>query len=840
MEVERRRLFDRIDAGARGAFVIAPPGYGKSIVLRQWCARSEQPTAWLSLDRLDERRLRFWTRVVHALRSVAPAIDDEPALLLNERPDDLVFLEALVDQLERIPEPVALVLDGLPARVDAEVLDGMTILVEHAADRLGLLVAASYDPPLPLARWRLAGWVSELRARDLAFDDDEALEVAAGRGSSELDRNWVVGLNRRVEGWPLAFHLGLVSASDRPTTGTGPAAADTGPTVRHVADVLVNDVLDRMPPDLRQAALDVSVVDAIDPELAATLIGPLAATSITDLERRLLLLDRDIARDVARHDVRRFHSLVRELLEGELRWSDPARWADCHRRAAAVYEARGDLRAAHHHLSEIGDTAAAARLVVTPVLELLDAGDTAGLRRLVGTLPRQLTVDDPSLAQDLALACFLGQDRRQAARWAQLAESLTEGTPSSRRATAAVLGLLALYDGDLSGAVLEVERFETAGTPGPATASSSIVQRFPLVAARVAIECRHLDAARAWFERASVGEAPPVHRHVTVPAIEAWIALAAGRLERARELVRTACAWAAEQGLTSHHGVLEAFATAAWCELGAGEVAAANEHAGAARDIAHLQGYDWNRLRAGTVAAAVRLELDGPDGALALVDDVRASLDRPHSDAAGALTLVEARIELRRARLDEVDRLLAGLDPFPPVRIVAASAAIARGDPGVVIDLLADRGGWPTQERLAAEVLAAATMASSTRGATVRAAVEEGARTGWVIPFVGHGPVVDTMLLELPLERLHPALAPLLRRIPHRPSATPVALVEPLTPREQTIVELLPSHLSYAEIGARLYLSVNTVKSNLKTVYRKLGVTSRSEAVDAARAAGML
>ena len=116
-------------------------------------------------------------------------------------------------------------------------------------------------------------------------------------------------------------------------------------------------------------------------------------------------------------------------------------------------------------------------------------------------------------------------------------------------------------------------------------------------------------------------------------------------------------------------------------------------------------------------------------------------------------------------------------------------------------------------------------------GAELEEALAEGAATGWVQPFLGHGPAVTAELSRLPLDDLHPALADVLRPAAAPQGRTP--LVEQLTPRERTVLELLPTHFSYAQIGEHLFLSVNTVKSNLKSLYRKLGVSSRSEAVGA-------
>ena len=106
-----------------------------------------------------------------------------------------------------------------------------------------------------------------------------------------------------------------------------------------------------------------------------------------------------------------------------------------------------------------------------------------------------------------------------------------------------------------------------------------------------------------------------------------------------------------------------------------------------------------------------------------------------------------------------------------------------------------------------------------------------------MLPFLGHGQAIEDFIAAQPLARLHPKLLAALSA--RRAGAPPTELRAELTPRELTILHLLPTHLSYAEIAARLYLSVNTVKTNLKSLYRKLGAASRSEAVDTATRAGI-
>ena len=168
----------------------------------------------------------------------------------------------------------------------------------------------------------------------------------------------------------------------------------------------------------------------------------------------------------------------------------------------------------------------------------------------------------------------------------------------------------------------------------------------------------------------------------------------------------------------------------------------------------------------------------------------------------------------------------------PAAQVVRAALALETHDDAAVGGLTEERPTWLAAERLAADVLVAC--ADGCRSG-LRAAIDSGRAMGLVGPFLGLGRRAAAELRSLPLEELHPALARALQHTVLAGSAP--ALIEPLTERELTIVELLPTHLSYAEIGTRLALSVNTVKSNLKAVYRKLDVSSRSEAVAAARAA---
>ena len=152
---------------------------------------------------------------------------------------------------------------------------------------------------------------------------------------------------------------------------------------------------------------------------------------------------------------------------------------------------------------------------------------------------------------------------------------------------------------------------------------------------------------------------------------------------------------------------------------------------------------------------------------------------------------------------------------------------------------MTSRTTWPPPLRLEAEVLLATT--GSPRPQALLAALQLGAAGGWVAPFLPHMTRIQQIIDGPSIGLEHPLLVVAAAGLQRTTAgaADPLAATS-LTAREQSLLEFLPSHLSYAQIAARTFLSVNTVKSNLKSIYRKLGVASRAEAVELARQAGLI
>jgi LuxR family maltose regulon positive regulatory protein len=179
--VPRTRLAKRLEraAEAKLTLVSAPAGFGKTTLLAAWLARppGEHPTAWLSLDERDNNPASFWSYVIAALQTVAPAVGQTAlSLLQSSQPPIDVFLSTLINDLNALPNDIVLVLDDYHVVDNRQVHDGLAFLLDHLPQQLHLVIATRVDPALPLPRLRARGDLVEIRAADLRFEPDEAKE----------------------------------------------------------------------------------------------------------------------------------------------------------------------------------------------------------------------------------------------------------------------------------------------------------------------------------------------------------------------------------------------------------------------------------------------------------------------------------------------------------------------------------------------------------------------------------------------------------------------------------------------------------------------------------------
>src|SRR5687768_4007804 len=273
--VLRPRLIERLNQGLHRKLTLisAPAGFGKTTLLSAWAAECDRPVAWLSLDDGDSDPTRFLLYLVAALQTVAPTIGEGILRVLQspQPPPIDAILTTLLNDIAALPDPFILVLDDYHA-IDAQPVDqALTFLVEHLPPQLHLVIATREDPPLPLARLRVRGQLSELRAADLRFTASEAADFLKGVMDLDLSVQDIALLETRTEGWIAGLQLAALSMQGRSDTA-GFIQAFTG-SHRFVLDYLVEEVLQHQPEHVRCFLSQTALLDRLCAPLCDAVTG---------------------------------------------------------------------------------------------------------------------------------------------------------------------------------------------------------------------------------------------------------------------------------------------------------------------------------------------------------------------------------------------------------------------------------------------------------------------------------------------------------------------------------------------------------------------------------------
>lgn len=264
--VARSRLVDRLNQGLHQPLVLiaTPAGFGKTTLLCDWLAQTPLPSAWLSLDEQGEDLASFVTNLEAALEELLPNGARETLRMLPfpVPPAPHAIAARLADEMLDLPDDVILVLDDYHAVSDARIHEFLAGLLEHPAPGLHVVLATRVDPPLPLARLRARGQMTELRAADLRFTAEETIVFLARTTHGHINSAVAARLGERTEGWAAGLCLAALSIEEgEPAEGV--FSAFQGRRFHHVMEFLTDEVLDRQSPEMQDFLLRTSIVDRL-------------------------------------------------------------------------------------------------------------------------------------------------------------------------------------------------------------------------------------------------------------------------------------------------------------------------------------------------------------------------------------------------------------------------------------------------------------------------------------------------------------------------------------------------------------------------------------------------
>ena len=327
--VTRPRLIQQLNEGLHAShtagvtLISAPAGFGKTTLLSSWIydlrfasddlrlgsakeVQIENPkssivnrVAWLSLDEEDNDPARFLAYLISALQTIgAKMAEGVLASLQSPQPPPMQpILTTLLNEITTIPDNFILVLDDYHVIDSRSVDKALTFLLEHQPPQMQLVIATREDPPLPLARLRAHGQLTELRAADLRFTLSESVEFLDQIMGLKLSAATIAALETRTEGWITALTLASLHEfnDDYHIFISGDH--------RHLADYLAEEVLDKQPRWVQEFLLTTAILNSFNTELCDAITERNDSRNILDtLERdNLFILPLDKARQQYRY-----------------------------------------------------------------------------------------------------------------------------------------------------------------------------------------------------------------------------------------------------------------------------------------------------------------------------------------------------------------------------------------------------------------------------------------------------------------------------------------------------------------------------------------------------------
>ncbi len=840
--VQRSALHGRLTSGTgqRLTVVTGSAGAGKSVLLSSWAAaRPPGLTSWLSCDEADADPVRFWFGFIEAARVMAPWFGADAADLLTM--DGVMSADitaSIANDAAKLSAGSAIIVDDFHIAA-ATVGRSMTDLVERwPAETTQLVLSSRFDLPLRLHRLRMVGELCEFRDRELYFSPADSRGLLANFGVEVTDAELAL-LHQRSEGWAAALQMAALSL--RGTRDPVRAAQALDVRTHAIAEYFISEVLERQSPEVAQFMLDTAVLGELTEGACAAVTGRQAASMLRSIDAANLFL---VALDDERTTFR-YHHLVRQVLRAELRARDRDREQAAQLRAAGWYESTGDTRRAARHFLTAQQADRALAIMQDRVV-------TDFLHNQVLPATLDLSTVDPSLLADapgrlLALAADLltSGDTARGGEYLDLLERAQSPIPPESKLAARFATMRSFHYGLIG------QLNEAVGAARTARAIQERAQltddwhtAVPLILLRVYPGLEDFQAVdREAAAALAMPELSEPARLVLVPGAEAVAWFEAGRLAEAGSAALAAEADARRLGFDQHFFAVDYLRVLAGLALERRDLGAAARLTEQVLSITERRRPIFEFLalldRAGIWAAAgqvrdalatleaARLVLAGTGSVLlARADElealVRLSLGDPRSATELAARLPAARRDLLLARiaLDAGDHRAAhgylqapSLGDLTPRRalvrqLLLTAAAIERGDP----------------------------MTAGILGGAVQTARQQ----GFVNTVVMTAPQVTSYLVEhsIPTRSdqftAHLIVAALeVRAVQADAFRSGHVLAEPLTTAELRILKLLPAS-TYLQMAATLFISRNTVKTHLRSIYQKLGVTSRLEAIERA------
>lgn len=889
-QVERRALCDAICAAGFVKLVLvrAPAGFGKTTAMQQCRARMEAsglPTAWLTFDRADNDVPRFLHSIAAALDQILP-----PLPAPHDAGEQAL---ALIDRVARHDAPFVLFLDDLEAIHDMAVASLLWQVIDSLPPGARLVAGTRWVPATGMARLRARGELLEIEPAQLRFSAGETESFLRDARGLHLPTAAVGMLHRRTEGWPTALWLASVALERR--AQPEPFIAGFSGSNAAIADYLVEDVFSHLAPEVQDFLLRTSILEQLCGPLCDALYQALGDTPppegssamLAKLERANLFLmplegerygergaDGGMEREREPLAWYRYHSLFSSFLRNQLAQRRGAAVPRLHMAASRWYESQGRPIPAIEHTFAAGDLPQALQSLDAAADDLLAQGRVRLLSRWLDAVPAPVMAQWPKL--QLARVWAAALTRGPAPAIALLEDIPRDHADPELRAHMLALRHLLLAMMDRPEAARAFARDELPPLPlGYAFPDGILASSMARQAALLGDyrEARRLLAAA----RQAISGSDANFVKIFSESIEGMIDLRQGRLQQALARFRIAASTMLPNrfGRTNGNAMAGLLLAEALYETGdsGGAERLLNVYLPLARDL----GLADQIIAAHVVHARIAFERGDVDLSYEWLTELQ---NLGHHRGLARLVLgaqlERARLALRQgnrhAATEALQQAADHAGPAPGFSWFASEAddlasarlrlALLASPDAATRDALAAeladaiRGGR-MRRALKLRILLALAHQLLGDGAAARGEMEEalrfGAAEGFVRIFADEGAPLSALVAEtcaaaparagatLPASYVERLLAACRVSPGREPARGPVpAPVEPLTPKEQKVLQLLAEGLSNHGMAQRLFVSETTVRTHLRNINAKLRASNRTQAVAIARQMGLL
>jgi len=893
--VDRPRLLQKLDLGLqpgiRLTLLSAPAGFGKTTLVADWQSALAQrgiPLTWFSVDAGDNDLVRFMRYFIAALQKVQPGLGQAALAVLDlpQLPQVESLMVLLINDIEAAPGEFVFVLDDYQVITDLSVQEAVNYLVDHMPGSLHLVLTTRTDPLLPLPRLRARAEVNEIRSADLRFTSEEAFEFVRQASRLALTPDQIAALDQSTEGWAAGLQIAAIALQALTTRSAGSPGIDAflasfGGTYQYVFDYLAQEVLKQQQPEVIDFLYQTSILERLNPGLCDALTGRSDSARILRLlnQSNLFILPLDVRRQEYR-----YHRLFADFLRAGL---DPDRLAELNRRASGWCAQNGLAEEAIAYALAASDWPAATALIKQVITTNFKSGEMLTFNRWLDALPASILHANADLCVCKGWISILQNNIGTSLSMVEWAEKAIEagGQTASR---GRMLGLKAQLNwglGNLEEAFRLTEEAVSLIAPADGffrTMALNLLGQMSRVHRSVTKSIAAFEEAIQSTQRQGNWETGQVDIGLAILRSNLIISyMEHGEVQRADTLCRESIRQLEGPDGQVHPAAL--FIYIVWSSLcyQVNALEDARRYVLKGFELCRKMGTTPTVIGGPTIYAALQLLEGDAQAALATVRDYANDARRMHLPwVAGAAAAVEAYINMAIGNLASAEAWAASanlppLDQIDPIRtseqLAHARLLIIQKKYANAYTLLANMGARAEQNEsfqhlLEIDILLGQVMNGMGRHEEALGFIEKAVRlaapSGSVRFFLDNDAADLVAALR---ERLHdspekeliafldrvlslPTLSQTVRGLPASVSPLVVTarsisrpgLAEPITPRELEVLELMAQGLQNAEIARRLYLTVNTLKAHTNSIYGKLDVHSRMQAVNRARELGIL